>query len=503
MLRLDINWLMGTAWLARGPASPLPDWPPEPDRIFSALVASWGAGGELAEERAALEWLEACAPPLASHPAAVVAREAPTVFVPPNDATSADITILPSRRRRQPRHFPAVSLDIDDAQHLSLFWTADAPTTHLDALNELAFRTSHVGHSSSVVRCQFVAVDEVPDGAKVTRRAPYPGRLAELEALHARHMAGDERARARPSQRAGVALTSAADPAAKSSNSFAEEPAQWIMFMHAGGERPDLRAAAILGDAMRMALMRAWTSVHGEPPPAWISGHEPDRSPARDAHLAVVPLGYLGFQRADGRLMGLALVPPRAITEGFMLPGPAAFRARQAFAAAIAALGEADPRADNGDGPVLTLAPRGGGWSWRIRPADGGIASLDPRRYLGTSRSWASATPVLLDRHLKKEGAAGREEAAEIVARACARIGLPLPDSIDILKHAAISGAPSAWPSGGNPRWMNWSRKASFGDRKLCHVRLTFKESVAGPVLIGAARFTGLGLCLPVAGDLE
>jgi CRISPR-associated protein Csb2 len=57
-LVLDIEHLLGVAFAARGQESDIPDWPPQPDRVFSALVASWGARGENEAERRALEWLE-------------------------------------------------------------------------------------------------------------------------------------------------------------------------------------------------------------------------------------------------------------------------------------------------------------------------------------------------------------------------------------------------------------------------------------------------------------
>ena len=58
-LVLEIEHLLGVAFAAQTPASTAPDWPPQPDRVFSALVAAWGAHGEPQEERRALEWLEA------------------------------------------------------------------------------------------------------------------------------------------------------------------------------------------------------------------------------------------------------------------------------------------------------------------------------------------------------------------------------------------------------------------------------------------------------------
>jgi CRISPR-associated protein Csb2 len=45
---------------------------------------------------------------------------------------------------------------------------------------------------------------------------------------------------------------------------------------------------------------------------------------------------------------------------------------------------------------------------------------------------------------------------------------------------------------------MGWARRASLGARPLVHVRLRFDTAVTGPVLLGAGRFLGLGLFLPM-----
>ena len=63
------------------------EWPPHPARLFSALVAVWADADEPdAAERAALEWLEAQAPPGIAASGAVP-RKAVSHFVPVNDAS--------------------------------------------------------------------------------------------------------------------------------------------------------------------------------------------------------------------------------------------------------------------------------------------------------------------------------------------------------------------------------------------------------------------------------
>lgn len=493
MLCLDIAWLTGTAFLARDPSDPAPDWPPQPDRIFSALVASWGLGGEDETEREALEWLQKQAPPRLHLPEPAHPRQTVKVYVPPNDAK--DITALPALRKRQERSFPAVALDPCAPVHLSLVWDAELPAEYRPALDALALRTSHVGHSASLVRAMFRNADVPPGGLRASRRAPYLGRLAELEALHRRHMKGEANARPRPAMRRGTPPVAPTSP-----RPFAADPAQWVVFEHAGGDRPDLRAQAGLAEAMRLAIMEAWTRAHGGTAPAWISGHEADATPARDPHLAVVPLANVGWAHSDGRLMGLALVPPAAEAAAWTAPGPAAFARKRAFHRALAGLSAPDSAPDSEGRTVLTLAPRGGGsWRWRLAPATSGLRSLDPARHVRPSRLWASATPVLLDRHLKSAGLPERSaEAEDMIRDACARVGLPDPAAVTLSKHAAIAGVPPARPAGGNPRWTGWARRKSFGARPFVHVRLVFNETVTGPVLLGAGRFHGLGLLLPM-----
>src|SRR5262249_45961721 len=109
MLTLEIELLTG-AYRAAAPGASRAEWPPHPDRVFSALAQAWGDGGCNPAERVALEWLERQGPPLidADGPGECSERTSPTVFVPPNDPRGSDISVLPDRRRRQARSFRAI-----------------------------------------------------------------------------------------------------------------------------------------------------------------------------------------------------------------------------------------------------------------------------------------------------------------------------------------------------------------------------------------------------------
>lgn len=491
MLILDIEWLLGVCFAARSPADPTPDWPPQPDRIFSALIASWGARGERQEERAALEWLESQpAPSIAA--VAHTDRATATVFVPPNDAAVTDIRILPNRRRRQPRQFPATTLHGDAGEpHVRLTWQSDPPPDRLAALRALAQDTSYIGHSSSLVRCIFgeQAPNSEADLTPVTTAAAaYPGRLRELEVLYARHIATAD-ANARPhSAPLPDPKPVETTPAARSV--FGE---RWIVLEFVKGDRPDLRAAAMIGRRMRDALMSVWP----DPIPEWLSGHASDGTPSREPHLAVIPLGDVGFAHSESARQswhGLALVLPRAIEAAWTgTDTPEAYANRRTLQSALVPSPELA-----GDMPLL-LGRLGVVFLRPVAAPDtSGHQSLRPTRYLRESRVWSTATPIALDRHPKTEQP--REEAAAIIAASCTRIGLPPPVKVNVHKHAAITGAPSAWPPGGAPDWTGWARPGSLANRPLTHATLHFADKVAGPVILGAGRFFGLGLCLPVEG---
>ena len=141
-LVLEIEYLLGVAFAARSQSSEVPDWPPQPDRVFSALVAAWGARGERLKERQALEWREIQAAPEVAASGGF-ARTAATVFVPPNDPETkriADRGVLPSFRSRQPRRFPAYR---PESPVVRFLWRE---TVTIAILNDVAADVPYLGH---------------------------------------------------------------------------------------------------------------------------------------------------------------------------------------------------------------------------------------------------------------------------------------------------------------------------------------------------------------------
>jgi CRISPR-associated protein Csb2 len=456
-LVLEIEHLLGVAFAAQGPDSADPDWPPQPDRVFSALVAAWAARGGRPDERAALEWLERQGvPEIAASPAHH--RPAPISFVPPNDKLTTKPN--PHWRMRQPRRFPA-ALPLNPTMRLVWPEVEEAPSSVLDAV---ARDVAHVGHSASLTRCRFRLEPPPPGDRQPARRRIYAGRLAQLEAAFAadrRPTPGDPVAMPRP-----VSMPP--------TNGFSGD---WLALEVTAGAL-DLRAAPLAARILRDAVMSGYGRA-GLVVPEWVSGHRLDGAPTDRPHLAIVPMAFAGFPHADGALMGFALVPPAE--QGSLLDD-------EGFRTALSRVMEVGP-----DGRRTIAVGRTG---LRVAPSlESEFASLDPARYRRAARVWGTVTPLVLPRHLKSGDAA---EIAALIRLACTHACLPQPEVAVAHKHSAVDGVPAASPGARAPRWIGWRVPDTLASRRLTHAVLRFAEPVAGPVLIGAGRFVGLGLCLPL-----
>jgi CRISPR-associated protein Csb2 len=472
-LILEIEHLLGVAFAAQSQASSAPDWPPQPDRVFSALVSAWGARGEKAGERKALEWLEAQDPPEVAASVGL-ARTPATVFVPPNDPKTGRVgnpTVMPALRKRQPRRFPAYRPDVPLVRLVWREATADSET--MAALNGLAADTPYVGHSSSLTRCRFHS-GEVPMQTTEPRRRVYPRRLAELEAAY--------KSGRRPSPGAAVRAADAGE-AEPARSVFAD---RWLVLEHVTGDMPDIRAAGLVARELRRVLMSGYKrdGQEAEIPPE-VSGHAPAGAPLAGPHLAIVPLAFVGSEYADGHVYGFALVSPQGsdllAKEGFQV-----------------ALRNVSAWKDEKGWRELKL--NCGGFELAFTPSgEGARHSLNPRPYVRVARTWATCTPIVLDRHLKAKGNAERDaEVAGLVRQACVNIGLPEPARVAPGKHSALRGAPPAYPSSRVPPWTRWRLPDSLASRQLTHAVIEFHQPVRGPLILGAGRFCGLGLCRPL-----
>lgn len=546
MLAIEIELLTGryaaTAHNDRGRA----EWPPHPARFFSALVAALHDHDPVdSTEREALLWLEAQAPPSlrVDLESRVGRRQVQNVYVPVNDVTlggdeairAAEQKLLEAKtpaarkkalaalekvradavsmdvehsddalttatalmvapfvgvgkkkdgewtrqqgRTRQVRTFPVV---LPETPIFAFLWPNADPAPHRAALERLCARVTRLGHSSSLVRCTLVDCDFTPtlvpdDEGGIVLRVVGPGQLERLERAFQHHQAVLHRVLPARPQRYGPPCTHS--PQARSV--FSSE--DWIIFERVGGARPIASRCTDVARALRDALIE----VHGKADlPATISGHSAN-GPTQQPHIAFVPLPFVGHEHADGALMGCALVLPRELS-----------KSDRELLLRLVAKWEKE-RADEHGNLMLaggTLPPV------HVRRVDmSAKATLDPTRWSHASRRFITATPIALDRNpgnlrSNRGGTAQRAalEAQKIIADACERVVGVRPVSVEISLAPLLPGAQhvrdfSPWP--GRPGRIS---------RVRVHADILFAEMVRGPLLLGAGRYFGLGLCLPV-----
>jgi len=228
-----------------------------------------------------------------------------------------------------------------------------------------------------------------------------------------------------------------------------------------------------------LAVVQRWreailSKCNGLPAPVreLLSGHACDGSPLDRPHLAFLPLACAGHPRAADRLRGMALALPAGTASGD----------RCAAQRAIAEVRR------------LVLGPLG---VWAVRPATAGApsAALRPETWTAWPRGatqWSTVTPFVFDRHPKaKQGAQHRREVAALVTRACTTIGLPPPREVIVTQASLHAGVP---PSSQFPR----PRRKDGSERRHAHATLVFDAPVRGPIVIGAGRYRGYGVCRPL-----
>jgi CRISPR-associated protein Csb2 len=549
MLVVEVEILTGryaaTAHNDRGRA----EWPPHPARFFSALVAALHDGDDVDQaERDAILWLEQQDPPsLHVDPESTVGRrQVQDVYVPVNDVTlGGDEAIREAKKKlvdakspaakkkaqaalekvamvsvaidtkysddalttatalmvapfvgvgkkkdgkwtrqqgrtRQVRTFPVV---LPETPTFAFLWPNADPSPHRAALDRLCARVTRLGHSSSLVRCTLADDDLTPtlvpsDEGEVVLRVVGPGQLDRLNRAFEHHQGEQSRVLPARPQRYGPAFKKAT-PSPQAASVFSAT--DWVLFERVGGSRPLASRTTDLARALRGGLIE----VHGNQDlPATLSGHA-EGGPTEQPHVAFVPLPFVGREHADGALMGCALVLPRE------LPG----RDRELLLRLVAKW-ETERGSDHGN---LTLA---GGTlpPFHIRRVDvSAKAALDPMRWSRSSARFITATPIALDKNpgnlrSNQDGTARKAalEAQKSISDACLYVVGVRPVSVEVSLAPLLPGAQHVRD------FLPWPGRPGRTPRVRVHADIQFAAPVRGPLLLGAGRYFGLGLCLPV-----
>jgi CRISPR-associated protein Csb2 len=550
MFALGIDFITGVAVMTDAASREKAEWPPHPARVFMALVAAHYESKPLPEdgpdaeaawvrERTALEWLESQGAPQMGWPAASP-RDVVKVYVPVNDAGIPQnparvreselrdaLGVMPDQRSRQERTFPAMRINGDEpGRYVFLRWPNAEPAQEIRvALTGLARKVTRIGHSSSLALVWVSDSENTPTpvykpNAKATKtrrgvqlRVPSPGFLAELEQIYNAEeidaffdlseaiatTAGPAKNQAKTAfeERFGTAWSKSASAPVRlrpspgrtahysrvneaeaviASSSFDSE---LLVLTKQEGPVLGLESTAALTAALRGYLLQGC-----EGKPEWFTGHSTPGQLSTGGHMAILPLAFAGAEQAVGHILGLAVAFPRGI--------PAAERAACLRGRLF------DPSGYDLE-PELQMGNMG---TWTLRREERNLPplALQSATWCEPSSVWASVTPVVLDRHPKHdprtERVQWRDEVAASIVQSCERQGLPKPELIDVDKTSWHRGAPRSRPGPDGMPWL--PGKEGTAPRQQVHVLIQFPCEVQGPLLLGAGRFRGYGLCKPL-----
>lgn len=474
MFALGVELLMGRAVITSWDNREEPEWPPHPDRVFMALVAAWGESGEDPAQRAALEWLERLDPPALCVPEASV-RAPFTSYVPVNDNSSpmsskgpyGAMGSIPIGRNRQPRGFPAV---VPESPTHFLIFSGDLPANLRPALEAVCGQVTYLGHSATPVRVGLhddpPPANLVPTARKATHQLRVFG-AGRLESLASRYAAG---LRPQPSRWQGYAA-----PVPEAGVAFVNGPFDpgLFVFRRAGGRRFGLESCGIIADALRKTLMER----HGPGAPEWLSGHVADGAVSRQPRPAYLPLAFVGGDHGDGHLLGIALAVPDTFDPD---------QVKQLFEL----LTKHDP--DYTGLPYLALVVKHGEivvgeleLEFDDRPERSRPHTLQDRNWIAPARQWTTVTPVVLPQFPRRG-----LTVEEVVATACVQAGYPEPCDVRVGFAPFLAGVPHS-------RAFHVKPREGRPPRPLTHAQLTFPVPVRGPVIVGAGRYAGYGVCRP------
>lgn len=463
MLAISVEFLHGTfrgdpegtavtGELTRG------EWPPSPARLFAALVAADGTReASRVTDGHELIWLEELPPP------AIHAQPEPW-----HQVLQPRFVVVHGRIARKTHHeymarggaLHRPGVRVAPGNPLVVYrWDVNPPDgATFESLRRRAARVGYLGGSDSPVRlrvatrmpCGAVGEAFIPNpNGDIPIRVPRPGDIGVLDRMYD---AWQER---------GASVTRSQFPSLFHSATY-RSPGErdvtdrggvvaWLRLHPAVSGRRISAVTALFKEAVLSRHQR----MHGEPA-AVLHGHGYTRSGYDLARYLALP--DTGFPRSRGRIHGLALWLP---------PGLDRVRRQQARDATVAI------DALVGQGIEVSVEPLGD----EERPW-----AANPRRWRGPSRTWMTAFPVIHERR----GVPGLPEAT----RWCRHAGLPEPVAFRSSRTPLLPGAIDL-----TPVEVNRPGRPAL---PYSHAEFRFAEPITGPVVIGAGRQRGFGLCVPV-----
>ncbi|MEN6437090.1 MAG: type I-U CRISPR-associated protein Csb2 [Syntrophobacter sp.] len=459
-----------------------PEWPPSPMRVYQALLAGSQTGCRKIQWSSAKEdaflWLERQKPLLIITPSARPAA-ACKLFVPNNDSD-----------KKIDRHERLTSKDsrpyrMLDGETLYYLWAIDEGQANSIPCAKLLCHEARqimalgwgidqvVGDGLILQDAEVAALQgkrwrmwDVNRPGLRTWRVPMQGTLQNLMKIHHAFLQRVDGKRYSPPPKFMKYDTMA----------YIHEtelpPRSYAVFELPEGvvfhQEDAVRVAAMLRSlTCRLAKRDTHTFPGGSE--QYVAGHisENDRGKPR---LSYLPLPTIGHSHSDGMIRRV------------MIAEPFGGNGTHASWAQIRLRGALMTDQDNCDrGTLYDL--------WRTSSAE------VIRLYACEGRVWHSVTPVILPGYddfktLRQSKDNGPTKAERLLFKCLAHAGIPLGS----LESVTLRKAPF-WPGSQHP--MRYHRPDYLADHRArpgWHVRLVFRERLAGPLSIGAGRHCGLGI---------
>lgn len=441
------------------------EWPPAPARLYAALIAACEA-----DDSEALRWLETLGDPVihATDEVRTTAPQSPwlvTNRLQPNGG-SAD---HPGRKNVQ---YPRCRTWLK-APTVRYVWEEAAPPEGMvDRLDRIARQVSYLGRPVSPVLVTVTTSPAEKDfepgeglaqyetGSTIRTavleparelRTIYPGLFDSLDDAFINGSGGGD-----PQRRSTYRLRLVPETKERV-EPLGVVPSPWPHFvvfeLDPGTWMPAQRAVQVASALRDAVLSRLGDDAHPV-----ISGHG-----VHAPHVAFVPLPAVGHPSSDGHLLGVALGIPDNQDVVTQLQG--------AFTQAD---NELSISLDNVRGyPPITLTRRAGGSRWG--------RNFD--HFRATSDRWWTVTPAVLDLIPTK-----RVSEEDAVLASITRAGYPAPEEFRTEMAPIQAGEPSF-------RMKHTLRHPGDRRRQFRYIEMRFPVPVRGPVVIGAHRHFGLGLC--------
>lgn len=483
-LAIEVHFLSGR-YHGRGDDGRSAEWPPNPHRLFQALVAAANLGYRRTEaieaKRAALLWLEARPPPEIVASLATVLSTL-RLYVPNNDADRSDwvqASGAPMSALRTAKDLRPQRLDGDHTVRF-LWPIADAEwevvRPHVELICEEARHLHALGLGIDLVAGNGRVLDDgerlglsgetwVADVDGLGWRAPVPGSLDELTE---RHTGMETRVRAFAGRGQQRSAAPPAPPVVWREVGYRRRAEGRARRVHAfslvGAEgeslsfdpRRTIEVAAWLRHAAhvaaeRMKLDRAFID-------GFVCGHGDDAETKSD-RFSYLPLPTITPRGRDGRIRRVLVAEP--------------FGGGGSKAAQLVRRLAGMPLAEEGSGEIMAeLRPEPSAW-------DGVFGRYLPR---AGAKVWASVTPIVLP---------GRDDersrkAIGLVLKALVQAGYTTP-----VVEVTLQTVP-AFP--GQEKARSYRVPEYLKPYPRTHARISFVEPVRGPLAIGSGRHAGLGL---------